>query len=64
MKGFFHRHLESTEYTVLYTRRCRAKLNQLLCLIQVHDRVSQVGREYFFKNMHLKCTHAERLSLN
>ena len=25
----FHRHSESTEYTVLYTRRCRAKLNQL-----------------------------------
>ena len=25
---FFHRHSESTEYTVLYTRRCRAKLNQ------------------------------------
>ena len=25
---FFYRHLESTEYTVLYTRRCRAKLNQ------------------------------------
>ena len=26
---FFHRHSESTEYAVLYTRRCRAKLNQL-----------------------------------
>ena len=25
---FFHRHSESTEYTVLYARRCRAKLNQ------------------------------------
>ena len=25
-----HRHSESSEYTVLYTRRCRAKLNQLL----------------------------------
>ena len=24
-----HRHSESTEYTVLYTRRCRTKLNQL-----------------------------------
>ena len=26
---FFHRHSESTEYTVLYTRRCRATFNQL-----------------------------------
>ena len=26
---FFYRHSESTEYTVLYTRRCMAKLNQL-----------------------------------
>ena len=26
---FFHRHSESTQYAVLYTRRCRAKLNQL-----------------------------------
>ena len=26
---FFHRHSESTEYIVLYARRCRAKLNQL-----------------------------------
>ena len=27
---FFDRHTESTEYTVLYTRRRRAKLNQLI----------------------------------
>ena len=26
---FFHRHSESTEYSVLYTRQCKAKLNQL-----------------------------------
>ena len=26
---FFHRHSECTEYAVLYTRRCRSKLNKL-----------------------------------
>ena len=29
----FHRHSESTEYTVLYTHRCRAKLYRLLELL-------------------------------
>ena len=30
----FHRHSESTEYAVLYTRRWRAKLNQLFIITQ------------------------------
>ena len=33
-------HSESTEYTVLYTRRCRAKLNQLFITLQIHDQPS------------------------
>ena len=34
VKFLFHRHSESTEYTVLYIRRCRAKLNKLFITLR------------------------------
>ena len=39
VKFFFHRHSESTEYTVLYTRRCRANIQSKInsCIYVAHE---------------------------